>query len=203
MNTKNLMRSFNPARVAFYEKENYVAYYQKRWLRLLRVSVGMVKESFSLSWPQAVYAAYLVARAEIAFAPFPTNNVPLAEAYMRRFYTFIKKVHHLEFDVEQVARLDVKWWEIHRRLFGDPQNQELVEAVAALYAATYGVELESVREAAYHRVQGMLYSDYWVNAGKPENSPLLAQEEEALLKSYTILREALAGKPTEAMAVAA
>ena len=202
MNTNSLMRTFNPKQVAYYEKENYVAYYQKRWLRLLRASVGMVKEAFSLSWPQAVYAAYLVARAEIAFAPFPNNDVPLAEAYMRRFYAFIKKVHNANFDVAEVARLDVKWWEIHRRLFGNPQNQELVDAVAALYAVTYGVEPERVRQAAYHRVQGMLYSDYWVNAGKPENSPLLAQEEEELLKSYTALRDALAGRATEPPAAA-
>ena len=197
MNTNSLMRTFNPKQVAYYEKENYVAYYQKRWLRLLRASVGMVKEAFGLSWPQAVYAAYLVARAEIAFAPFPNNDVPLAEAYMRRFYAFIKKVHNANFDVAEVARLDVKWWEIHRRLFGNPQNQELVDAVAALYAVTYGVEPERMRQAAYHRVQGMLYSDYWVNAGKPENSPLLAQEQEELLKSYTALRDALAGRATE------
>lgn len=202
MNTNNLMRTFSPNRVAYYEKENYVAYYQKRWLRLLQASVGMVKEAFGLSWLQAVYAAYLVARAEIAFAPFPNNDVPLAETYMRRFYAFVKNVHRAGFDVEEVARLDVKWWEIHRRLFGNPQNQELVEAVAALYAATYGVPAERLRQAAYHRVQGMLYSDYWVNAGKPENSPLLAQEEEELLKSYTALREALVGRATESLAVA-
>jgi len=149
MNTNSLMRTFNPKQVAYYEKENYVAYYQKRWLRLLRASVGMVKEAFGLSWPQAVYAAYLVARAEIAFAPFPNNDVPLAEAYMRRFYAFIKKVHNANFDVAEVARLDVKWWEIHRRLFGNPQNQELVDAVAALYAVTYGVEPERVRQALH------------------------------------------------------
>jgi hypothetical protein len=201
MNTNNLMRTFNPNRVAHYEKENYVAYYQKRWLRLLQASVGMVKEAFGLSWLQAVYAAYLVARAEIAFAPFPDNDVPLAEAYMRRFYAFVKKVHKASFDVAEVARLDVKWWEIHRRLFGNPQNQELVDAVAALYAATYGVPAERLRQAAYHRAQGMLYSDYWVNAGKPENSPLLAQEEEELLKSYTALRDALSGRATEPLAV--
>jgi hypothetical protein len=37
----------------------------------------------------------------------------------------------------------------------------------------------------------MLYSDLWVNAGKPADSPLLAQEEEALLQSYAILKEAI------------
>ena len=47
------------------------------------------------------------------------------------------------------------------------------------------------QDAAYHRAQGILYSDYWVNQGKPPNSPLLAQEEEEFVKSYTALRAAV------------
>ena len=194
MNAASPMRTFNPRRVAYYEKENYVAYYQKRWLRLLRVSVGMVKEAFGLSGWLAVYAAYLVARAEIAFAPFPQNNVPLSEAYLRLFYAFIQKVHGEAFDVEQAARTEVNWWIVHRRLFGNPENQELVDALAAQYAAAYGVPPAQVRAAAFHRAQGMLYSDRWVNEGQPANSPLLAQEEDELVKAYTALREVVERK---------
>jgi len=191
MKADSPMRNFDPRKVARYEKENYVAYYQKDWLKLLRVSVGMVGEAFGLAWWQAAYAAYLVARAEVTFAPFPNNDVPRAEAYMRRFYQFIKNVHREDFDVDRAAKLEVNWWIIHRKLFGNPENQELVEALTALYAEAYGVEPAKVREAGYHRAMGMLYSDRWVNEGKPADSPLLAQEEEALRKSYAALREAI------------
>ena len=37
----------------------------------------------------------------------------------------------------------------------------------------------------------MLYSDLWVNAGKPAGSPLLVQEEDVLLQSYAALKEAI------------
>ena len=104
MRPNNPMRNFDPQKVAYYEKENYVAYYQKDWLKLFRVSVAMVKEAFALSWLQAVYGAYLVARAEIAAAPFPDNDIPLAESYMRRFYQFIRNVHREDFDPAQAAR---------------------------------------------------------------------------------------------------
>src|ERR1051326_436347 len=100
------LRNFDPRRLAHYEKENYAAYYRKDWLTLLRVSVGMVREGFGLSLLQAIYAAWLVARAEIAFAPFPDNDIPLAETYMQRFYQFIKDVHHEDFDVQRAASLD-------------------------------------------------------------------------------------------------
>jgi hypothetical protein len=185
------LRKFDPRKLAHYEKENYVAYYQKDWLKLLRVSVRMVKESFGLTWLQAAYAAYLVARAEIAFAPFPDNDVPLAVAYMQRFYQFIKNVHHEDYDVARAAKLELNWWIVHRKLFGNTQNDELVQALAGLYAEAYGVDVVKVRPAASLRAQGMLCSDLWVNAGKPAASPLLAQEEEALYKSYLALKDAI------------
>lgn len=192
MNAASPMRTFNPRRVAYYEKENYVAYYQKDWLKLLRVSVGMVGEAFGLNLPQAIYAAYLVARAEIAFAPVPNNDVSRAEAYMRKFYRFIQNVHREEFDVAEAARLEVKWWSIHRELFANSENEPLVDALADLWAKAYGVPLAKVRQAAHHRAMGMLASDRWVRAGKPLDSPLLAEEEAELGKSYQMLREAIA-----------
>ena len=191
MRPDNPIRNLDPHKLAHYEKENYVAYYQKDWLKLLRVSVGMVKESFGLSWLQAVYGAYLVARAEIAFAPFPTNDIPLAEAYMRRFYNFIRNVHNEDFNVERAVKLEVNWWSIHRRLFGNPENQELVEALTCLYEEIYGAESDKFKEAAYQRAMGMLYSDLWVNEGKPADSPLLVKEEEALYLGYKALKEAI------------
>jgi hypothetical protein len=192
MRPDNPMRNFDPVKLAHYEKENYVAYYQKDWLKLLRVSISLVKESFGLSLWQAINAAYLVARAEIAFAPFPENDIPKAEAYMRRFYQFIKNVHHEDFDVTRAAALEVNWWSVHRKLFGNAENRELVETLKNLYAEAYGVEPAKVKEAASLRAKGMLYSDLWVNAGKPVESPLLVQEEEALCQSYVALKQAIA-----------
>ncbi|HVN16035.1 MAG TPA: hypothetical protein VMT73_09880 [Anaerolineales bacterium] len=191
MKADNPIRNFDPHKIAHYEKENYVAYYQKDWLKLLCVSVGLVKESFALSLWQAIYGAYLIARAEIAFAPFPDNDIPKTESYVKRFYRFIKNVHGEDFDVEHAAKLEVNWWSVHRKLFGNPENQELVEALANLYAEAYGIPVEKVQDAARLRALGMLYSDQWVNAGKPENSPLLTQEEETLLQSYVALKEAI------------
>lgn len=191
MRPDNPIRNFDPGKVAHYEKENYVAYYRKEWLKLFRVSVAMVQEAFALSWLQAVYAAYLVARAEMAAAPFPDNDIPRAEAFMQRFYRFIKNVHREDFDPARAARLDVDWWVIHRRLFGKVENQELVEALKRLYEEVYGADLEKFKDAAYYRALGMLYSDRWVNQGKPADSPLLVKEEEALLLGYQALKEAI------------
>ena len=193
MKENKLLSQFNPRKLAYYEKENYVAYYQKRWLRLMIVSVGMVREAFHLSLPQAVYGAYLVARAEIAAAPFPDNDRPQAEAYMRRFYTFLNHVHNLNIHVGRVARVEVEWWVVHRRCFGQAQNQELVEALVNSYSALFGISSEKLREAATHRGPGMLVADQWVNGGRQPGSPLLAQVEDELARAYTALKAALSG----------
>jgi hypothetical protein len=185
------MRGFDPHKLGLYEKDNWVAYYQKRWFKLLRVSVGMVKEGFGLSWWQALYGAYLVARAEIAAAPVD-NNIPRAERYMRRFYSMVRRAHRERFDVDEAARLDVRWWVIHRRLFGQRENGALVDALTDLYATVYMVEPNRVRLAAFHRAEAMLYSDCWVNEGRAGDSPLLTSVEEELVKSYAALSRVVA-----------
>ena len=185
------LANFNPRRLAYFEKENYVAYYRKRWLRLLVVSVSMVKEAYQLSLPQAVYAASLVARAEMAAAPFPDNDIPTAEGYMRRFYRFLAGVYGLDLDVERIARLEVTWWVVHRRLFAVEANQELVQAVADLYAAFFGLSNEVALPSAAARVRGMFASDRWVRSGLDPHSPLLTEEEGALCDGYELLKVAV------------
>ena len=197
------MRAFDPARLAYFERENWAAYYQKRWGRLLQVSVGMVKEGFGLNTWQALYAAYLVGRAEIAAAPFPDNDVPRAEAYMRRFYALLKDLHHERFDVAEAAHLEVNWWVVHRRVFGQADNQPPVEALVDLYAATFGVPPAQVREAAYRRAEAMRYSDRWVNEGRLPGSPLLDQVEAELVKSYAALGAVVGVRQRESEAVTA
>jgi hypothetical protein len=188
------IRTFDPQKVARYETENWVAYYRKQWLRLLRVSVGMVREAFGLPLPQAVYGAYLVGRAEIAAAP-ADNDIPLAEARMRRFYGLVKDANGETYDVSQAARLEVNWWVVHRRLFGQTENEPLVQALTDLYACLYQTWPDRVREAAHYRAEAMIYSDRWVNEGRIEGSPLIARVEEELCRSYVALRAAAASGP--------
>ncbi|MCC7164509.1 MAG: hypothetical protein IT331_18595 [Anaerolineae bacterium] len=181
---------FDPIKLAHLETANWVAYYQKKWGALLRASIGMVREAFSLNPFQAAYAAYLVARAEMAAAPFPDNDIPTAEAYMRRFYQYVKNVHKLDYDVADAARREVKWWIVHRELFDREDKQPLVEALYDLNLL-YGAEPVGAHKAAEHRARAMVYSDEWIKQGKLTDSPLIAQEQAELEKCYTTLKRAI------------
>ena len=182
------MRTFDPHKVARYETENWVAYYQKDWFKLMRISVAMVRAAFGLSLPQAIYSAYLVARAEVAAAPFPDNDIPTAVAYMTRFLALLKRVHQAGFDPAEAARKDVNWWVVHRQIFNQRENQSLIDALADSYAELYQIPREKVQPAAYHRAEAMQYSDRWVHEGRLSGSPLIAQMQAELDKSYSALR---------------
>ena len=181
------MRTFDPVRVARYEKDLWVAYYQRRWFRLLRLLIGVVRSTYGLSFFRAVYIAIPLTRAQMAFAP-QDNDVPNAIEYQRQFFAYIKKHHHEDFDPDEAAHAEVNWWVVHRQFFGHSDNPAVAEAVAQTYAAAYHVDPASVREASNHRAQAMVYSDAWVLSERDEHSPLLQQEEDELIKSYTALR---------------
>jgi hypothetical protein len=132
-----------------------------------------------------------VARAEMAAAPVPNNDIPQAEAYMRRLFLFLKRVYSFQFDAAAAARQEVNWWVVHRRLFAQEKNQEMVAALAGAMSAFLGKPAEVFMEAAAQRAQGILYSDQWVRSGMDGSSPLLHFEEEALCSGYSRLRELL------------
>ena len=193
MTKPNPMRTFDPRKVAHYEVANYVAYYQKDWPTLLRCTVGLVKAAFGLPLLRAMQGAYLVARAEIAAAPFPNNDIPKAEAYMRRFYVMLKRVYPAEqFDPAQAARLDVKWWVVHRELFANPENGPLINALTDLWAYAYQTPREGVMPAARARADAILISDRWVRGSKNSADPVLQEEERIMTQAYELLREVVA-----------
>lgn len=184
------MRTFDPIRVARYEKDSWVAYYQRHWFTLLRLLIGLVRSTYGLSVWQAVRVGIPLTRAQMAFAP-RDNDVPKAIAQMRQFFVTIHKLHHEDFDPAEAALAEVSWWVVHRKFFGHSDHPEVAEAVVCAYAAAYHVDPAVVREAAYHRAQAMVYSDAWVLSERDPNDLRLKQEEEELIKSYTALRKAV------------
>ncbi len=184
------MRNFEPSTVARFEKDCWVAYYQRRWFSLLRLLIGLIRSTYGLSLLQAIRAAIPAARAQLVFAP-QDNNVPQAIEFMRQFFARIKAIQHEAYDPLEAARAEVSWWVVHRQFFGHSERPEVTEAVACAFATVYDLHPSQVWAAAHHRAQAMVYSDAWVQSARDLNSPLLAKEEAALIKSYTALKQAV------------
>ena len=77
------MRSFDPVRLGGYEADAWVAYYQRRWGTFLRAAIGMVREGFGMPRARTLRGAWLVLRANQAWAPYPANDPDRARALMR------------------------------------------------------------------------------------------------------------------------
>jgi len=184
------MRNFDPVKVAHYEKEAWVAYYQRKWSTLLRLLIGLVRSTYGLSLLQAIRVGIPLTRAQMAFAP-QDNDVPKAIEYMQQFFADIKEKHNEDLDPHEAALAEVSWWVVHRKFFGHSDNPEVTEAVACAYAAAYRIDPALAHEAARHRALAMVYSDAWVLSERDPNDPRLKQEEEELIKSYTALRQAV------------
>ncbi len=189
----NPMRSFDPRRVGELECATWVAYYRRDWPAFLRAALAVTRHAFALSWPDTVFGAWLVLRANQAWAPFPDNDPDRARRYMMRFYRLVAARHGESLNVERAAWLEVEWWRRHREIQrgGGTDEAGLVEAVAALYSHVYGVPAATVRLAASERALAMRHSDAWVAAGCELGSPLIAAERAALVRSYAALLAAV------------
>ena len=73
---------------------------------------------------------------------------------------------------------------------GDPAD-ELVGALTRLYTFLYDEPEAAVRPAALYRTEAMDLSDQWVAEGSRPDSPLLAREHAALVRSYAALLAAV------------
>ena len=191
------LRSFNPVEVGRLEAAAWMAYYQRRWLRLLIVSVALVHRAFRMDWPRTLHGAWLVLRANQLWAPSPHDSDG-ARRCMRRFYALLRLAHGGPADPARAARLEVAWWAAHReRQHGALSSSALssadplVEALARLYAYLYGVPEADVRQAAADRAAAMDLSDEWVALGCPADSPLIPAERAALVRSYAALLAAV------------
>lgn len=186
-------RAFDPRRVGGLECAAWVAYYRRRWLAFLRAAVGLTRHTFGLPWPQTLWGAWLVLRANQLWAPFPDNDPAGARRTMERFYRLVARRYGETFDPRRAAELEVEWWRVHRHHQHDPgvERRELDAALAELYAYVYGVPTDEVRLAARERAMAMDDSDRWVRDGCDPASSLIEQERAALVRSYAGLLAAV------------
>jgi hypothetical protein len=188
------LRSFDPVRVADLEFRAWVAYYRRDWPGVLRASVSLVRAGFGMDWPRTLHGAWLVLRANQLWAP-ADNDPDGARRCMRRFYGLLRISYGEPRDVAEAARRELDWWRVHRErqhaagyLDGD---DELVDSLVALYTFLYGEPEAAVRPAAVYRTEAMDLSDQWVAEGCQPDSPLLAREHAALVRSYAALLAAV------------
>jgi hypothetical protein len=186
------------------EAAAWVAYYRREWACFLRSATALTRHTFGLPWPQTLWGAWLVLRANQLWAPFPNNDPVGARRAMERFYRMVARRYGESYDPVQASKLEVEWWRVHREHQRGPgehssaglgriaaHERPLVDALAELYGYVYGVRPDEVRLAAEQRALAMRYSDQWVSEGCNLASPLIPEERAALIRSYAGLLAAV------------
>lgn len=143
--------AFNPDRVAHFEATGWRAYYDHRWLKLLRLIVALCQEQFRIPFPVSLLAAYYVTRASAAWVPVD-HDVEKVKAYYTRFYRLARRYSGLKFDPKNVGALELEYNDVHRRLSGKPDKTEFIETMTQLHSAIFGITPEQARESAELRV---------------------------------------------------
>jgi len=144
-------RSFDAVEVGQRETDAWAAYYLHDWAAFLRASVAMVAAGFGMGRRDTLVGAWLVLRANQAWAPFPDNDPQRARDLMRRFYSLVISDGALDLDPGHASELEVEWWRVHRehQHDGAVTTDDLVGSLVALYAYVYAAEPGLVRPAAY------------------------------------------------------
>jgi hypothetical protein len=186
-------RSFDPVELARLESAAWIGYYRREWVRVLAASIGLVRCGFVMSWPKTLWGAWLVLRANQCWAPYPDNDPDRARFLMTKFYALAGGTGE-SFDAHEAARMEVEWWRVHRALQHRTagESSDLGIAVAALYAYTYELPLDDVRESGDLRAEAMRICDTWVAAGCPRSDSRLSDLRRCLLRSYRSLKLAVA-----------
>ncbi|WP_375497486.1 hypothetical protein [uncultured Jatrophihabitans sp.] len=170
-----------------------MAYYRRDWRGVLVSAGRLVRLGFGMSWGRTVRGAWLVLRANQAWAPYPDNDPERARRLMRGFYALVVRDGGLTLDPERAARLEVEWWRVHRARQRENAltEDDLLDSLVALYAYVYGSDEIAVRPAAEHRTRAMRHSDDWHRDGCALDDPRLTQERAELVAAYTALLAAV------------
>jgi hypothetical protein len=184
------LTAFDAESVGRAEQRAWAAYYLHQWPTLFDLMLRMTRGAFGLSLPQAVYASYLNTYAQVVWSRQGAQD-GLAEAYMRRFYAYVKEPTGGTYDVDKAAKLEVQWWAVHRNRDQYPDHAALARALADTYAEVYQLPADTLLPAGEARAAAMDLSDQWNREGKDPSSPLLDQIATLLVTSYQSLSDAV------------
>jgi hypothetical protein len=160
-------RFFDPDRVAHLETEGWRAYYEHKWLRLLRLVATLSQEQFSIGFPRSWQAAYYVTRASAAWAP-EDHDLDLVWSYLHRYYRMAQQASGLLFDPAVVAKLEVNYYIAHRNAAGSDDKTELLNALIDLHMALFRVPEVVARGSAQWRVRALNTVDL-ITSGQSAN----------------------------------
>lgn len=143
---------FDPDRVADLEAEGWRSYYDRNYPRIFWLMTRLTSEQFHVPLPQAALAALQIARAMQAFIP-REHDMSVVRQRIARYYAIARRYSAFAKDLDRTSELEAEYWDVHRRLIGNPDKREFVDTMVGLHAAVFGITPDQARESAELRVE--------------------------------------------------
>jgi hypothetical protein len=179
---------FDPARVGALEAGGWEAYYARRWGRMALLLFRLVRGQLGLPPLAALRAVRHGARAAIAFAPVK-NDPETARTELRRFYAVAQRATGLPFDPDAAGDAELVYWVVHRAVVGQEDRAPLIDSLARIPAAVYGVPAERLLAGATERERAVWLVDRITGGQQASTAEAWREIAEALTRSYRLLQE--------------
>lgn len=184
------MRDFDAGEVARLETAMWRSYYDRQQVKLFNQMTELLRSQYNLPLVRSNVVAYEAVRAAFVFKDGHNRaDYEKALPYLITFYTSVRRVSDIPFDVNRAARLELEWWIIHRERHTRAPGA-LDRALAELAAELYRVPVEQAMDHARLRAEAMTIRD-----NKAESGGVTEQDwskiDKLLHESWTALKQAV------------
>ncbi|MFN2577543.1 MAG: hypothetical protein ABR607_07615 [Pyrinomonadaceae bacterium] len=153
------MREFDPDEVARLETAMWRSYYEKQRVRLFNQMTELLRSQYHMTPVKSNLVAYYAANAAFVFKEGKErSDYEKALPDLINFYSAVRKMSDIQFDVDKAARLELEWWIIHRQRAQHARG-DLDRALAELQAEIYRVPIDRVMEHGRLRAEAMTIRD--------------------------------------------
>jgi len=191
------MREFDPDEVARLETAMWRSYYDKQRLRLFNELSELLRTQYHMPLIRSNSTAYYAANAAFVFKQGKQRaDYEKALPDLLQFYSEIRKLSDIPFDVDRAARLELEWWIIHRQRAQHAPG-DLDKALAELQAEIYQVPIERVMEHGRLRAEAMTIRDTKAENGGVTEADW-ARINELLKESWRLLAKAVKSNQSSA-----
>ena len=109
------LRDFDPDEVARLDTAMWRSYYSRQRARLFAQLGELLRTQYRMPLVRSNAVAYQAAKAAFVFKDGRgRTDYEKALPNLVNFYSAIRKVGDVDFDVERAARLELEWWIVHR-----------------------------------------------------------------------------------------
>ncbi len=153
------LRQFDAHQVGRIETDMWRSYYDHRRAALFGQLVDLLRSQYHMGLWRAVAGGYYAARAaEVFQRGHNRTEYELALPALRKYYSLIAAGSGSTLPVEDVSRLELEWWIVHRERAKHPPG-DLEKSLADLQARIFGMPPEHFAEHAKARAEAMVIRD--------------------------------------------